>query len=162
MSQAKVSETLDVRIEVLPPLRVASVYAFGPEPERAAWAKLQAWAGPRGYLADRVHHRIFGFNNPNPSSGSPNYGYEFWMVVGPDEEPDGEVRIEEFSGGHYAVTSLGLITAPETQIPAGWMALNTWVEDSDYGMGRHQWLEEHVGDPDTDRFSLDLYMPITE
>ena len=166
MQNAEATDKLAVRIVEVPPLRVASVHAYGPEPENAAWAKLAAWAGQgRGYLADPAQHRIFGFNNPNPSPGSPNYGYELWIVVGPDEQGDGqegEVRIEEFPGGLYAVVRVELITAPYDQIPAGWMALNRWLEDSRYQMGRHQWLEEHIGIPASDRFSLDLYMPIAE
>lgn len=165
MQNAEATDKLAVRIVELPPLRVASVHAYGPEPETAAWAKLTAWAGQgRDYLADPAQHRIFGFNNPNPSAGSPNYGYEFWVVVGPDEQGDaaqgGDVRIVEFPGGLYAVTRVELITAPYDQIPAGWMALNRWLEESRYQMGRHQWLEEHIGIPGSDRFSLDLYMPI--
>jgi hypothetical protein len=92
-----------VRLVKLEPLRVASVHGFGQSPEDEAWQKLMAWAKPKGYLDDKEHHRIFGFNNPNPSPGSPNYGYEFWMVVGPEVQPEGEVEIKEFPGGLYAV-----------------------------------------------------------
>ena len=67
---------LDVRVEKLPPMRVASLWGFGPQPEDIAWQKLRAWAGPRGLLDKPEEHPIFGFNNPNPSAGSPNYGYE--------------------------------------------------------------------------------------
>jgi DNA gyrase inhibitor GyrI len=159
------TDNLAVRIVQLPPMRVASVHAYGPEPEHAAWAKLEAWAGPagRGYFADPAQHRIFGFNNPNPSPGSPNYGYEFWIMVGPDEQ-GGDVTLADFPGGLYAVARVDLITEPYDQIPAGWMALNRWLEVSRYRMGRHQWLEEHIAVPDAPagQFSLDLYMPIAE
>ena len=95
---------LAVRIVKLEPLHVASFHGFGPSPEHLAAQKLAAWAGPRGYLADLAQHRIFGFNNPNPSPGSPNYGYEFWMVVGAEVEAAGDMRILDFPGGLYAVT----------------------------------------------------------
>ena len=157
------TKQIDVQIVTLPRLRVASLYAFGPQPETAAWTKLTTWAGPRGLLDDPEHHRIFGFNNPNPSAGSPNYGYEFWIEIGPDVEPDGEARLTEFDGGLYAVTRVEPIAEPYDDIPAGWMALNRWLEDSAYTLGRHQWLEQHIDVPgDPDGFSLDLYMPIEE
>ena len=95
--------TLDVKIVHLDPMRVASVLGFGPSPEAAALKKLAAWAGPRGLLAEPGRPRIFGFNNPNPSPGSPNYGYEFWLVVGPEVEATAEAPVLEFEGGLYAV-----------------------------------------------------------
>lgn len=160
----KAMDVVDVRIVKLAPMRVASVYAYGSEPEHAAWAKLEAWAGPRGLMNEPEGHRIFGFNNPNPSEGSPNYGYEFWVCVGPEVEAEGEVRIEGFDGGLYAVTRVEMITEPYEQIPAGWMALSRWLEESQYQYGGHQWLEEHLTAPDlsSGKFSLDLYLPIAE
>jgi hypothetical protein len=73
--------TQTMQIVKLEPLRVASAWAFGPQPEGAAWEILQTWAQARGLLHDGA--RIFGFNNPSPAPGSPNYGYEYWLEVGP-------------------------------------------------------------------------------
>src|SRR5512136_1885712 len=95
---------LDVRTVKLEPMRVASAYGFGPEPEGIASSKLNAWAKPKGLLGDQEHHPTFGFNNPNPSPSSPNYGYELWMQVGPDAQPEGDITIKNFPGGLYAVT----------------------------------------------------------
>jgi DNA gyrase inhibitor GyrI len=141
-------------------MRVASVHGFGESPESQAWDKLIAWAGPKGLLDDVEKHRIFGFDNPNPSPGSPNYGYEFWIVVDPDVEPDGDVRIVGFRGGLYAVArceGLG-------NIGRVWQDLVGWREDSKYRGGSHQWLEEHIGpveaSQDPDALVLDLYLPI--
>ncbi|MCU0521725.1 MAG: AraC family transcriptional regulator, partial [Anaerolineae bacterium] len=57
----------DVRIVTLEPLRAARFHGFGEGPEGIAWAKLAAWAEPRGLLDYTEAHRIFGFNNPNPA-----------------------------------------------------------------------------------------------
>lgn len=152
------SEDLDVRIARLEPMRVASFYGFGESPEMEAWGKLVAWAEPRGLLADRAKHRIFGFNNPNPSHGSPNYGYEFWVTVAPDYKPADEVRILAFPGGPYAVTRcLGADHIAET-----WHRLARWLAEGPHEMGGHQWLEEHLSRPDgpPDELLLDLYAPI--
>lgn len=150
---------LAVRIVKLAPLRVVSFHGFGPNPEHLGAEKLAAWAGPRGYLADRAHHRIFGFNNPNPSPGSPNYGYEFWMVVGPEVEPTEEAPVLEFGGGLYAVTRC----QGGENIGATWAALVRWLTGSSYGHAEHQWLEEHLNPafPAADAdLLLDLYAPI--
>ena len=153
---------LKVWIERLEPMRVASVHGFDESPERHAWEKLRAWAKPKGLLDDLEQHRIFGFNNPDPSPGSPNYGYEFWIVVDPDVGPEGEVTIKEFSGGLYAVTRCkGVGNITET-----WHQLGTWCENSKYKPACHQWLEAHIGPVDTpqdeDKLLLELYCPIAE
>jgi DNA gyrase inhibitor GyrI len=150
---------LDVRIVELPPMRVASVLAHSASPEGEAWEKLIAWAQPKGLLADRKAFRIFGFNNPNPSPGSPNYGYEFWITVGPEVEAEGDAEIRSFAGGLYAVTGcVGVESIGPT-----WQKLVTWADDSPYKHAGHQWLEEHVGPvepvPEAE-LALDLYMPI--
>jgi DNA gyrase inhibitor GyrI len=150
--------TLDVRIVALGPMRVASVLGFGPSPEAAAWEKLAAWAGPRGLLAEPDRPRIFGFNNPSPSPASPNYGYEFWIEVGPEVESDDQVEAKEFSGGLYAVTRCQGV---ET-ITATWKQLVAWLAASPYRQAHHQWLEEHVSATNVglDELTLDLYAPI--
>jgi DNA gyrase inhibitor GyrI len=154
---------LEVRIVRLEPMRVASVHGFGESPEEEAWRKLEAWAKSKGLLEDPKRHRIFGFNNPDPSPGSPNYGYEFWIVVGPGVESEGGVKVKDFPGGLYAVTRCEVIGDPYEIIPETWKRLATWLEDSKYTYAHHQWLEEHIRlhAPGQD-FVLDLYAPIAE
>ena len=155
-------DELDVRISTLEPMRVASFHAFGLSPELDAAAKLVAWAKPKGYLDDPEKHRIFGFNNPNPSVGSPNYGYEFWIQIDPEEKVEEDVSVKEFEGGLYAITRCHSI---ET-ITATWMKLAEWVENnSKYQYGTQEMLEEHVGPfpfEVSEDFTLDLYCSIRE
>jgi DNA gyrase inhibitor GyrI len=93
---------LDVRIVRLEPLRVASAHGFGPSPEEEAGNKMLAFMVARGI--DFKDVRWLGFNNPCPTPGSPNYGYDVWITVGPDVEGEGDVEIKDFAGGLYAVT----------------------------------------------------------
>jgi len=156
---------IDVRIVALPPMRVASFWGFGPEPEGLAWEKLNAWARPRGMLEDADKHPLFGFNNPDPSPGSPNYGYEVWIQVESQVQPDGagEPRIEAFDGGLYAVTRCEVPKAGFDVIGRTWKRLVAWREDSPYRCGAHQWLERSVPTARQDlEFVLDLYLPIAE
>jgi DNA gyrase inhibitor GyrI len=154
----------NMRIVKLEPMRVASVLGFGQSPEFEAMEKLLAWAKPKGYLENLAQHRIFGFNNPNPSPGSPNYGYEFWMVVGPEVEPEGDVEMKEFPGGLYAVKKCVVSGNAYEIIPATWKELVIWREDSAYKSANHQWLEEHlqIDSGKGDAWALDLYLPIME
>ena len=62
----------ELRIVTLETMRVVGAYRFGEHSEEQARTKLLAWAKDQGkYLQEQ---RFFGFNNPNPTHGSPNYG----------------------------------------------------------------------------------------
>jgi DNA gyrase inhibitor GyrI len=162
----KRSETmndLDVRIVTLQPMRVACINGFGEGPEGLAFEKMRAWAEAHRLLEQP--HRIFGYNNPDPSPGSPNYGYDVWLSVDESVQADGEARIIDFPGGLYAVTRIE-VKDPWQDIPGAWQELVRWMESSKYRQGRHQWLEEHIGPLDETvtalPFTLDLHLPITE
>ena len=151
------SET-NVRIVKLEPLRVAASLGFGAGPEPIAWQKLFDWIKRQG-ITDLKAHRFFGFNNPDPSPGSPNYGYEQWITVGPEVEPAGDVKIKDFSGGLYAVMHCKGIPNPGI-----WGQLVAWREHSAYRCAEHQWLEECLtpGAEDEAQYEFELYLPTTE
>jgi AraC family transcriptional regulator len=152
---------LEVRILELEPMRVAYGLGFGESPEPIAWGKILAFGEAKGLLEDLDKVRFFGFNNPDPSPGSPNYGYEQWMTVGENVEAEGDVKIKDFSGGLYAVTRFKDLN----NIGKVWKQLVLWQEDSKYKRGNHQWLEEQLSPPDTPNFEdlvFDLYLPIVE
>jgi len=150
----------DVRIVDLPPMRVASALGYGRHPEDEAVRKIDSFARRIGVRPGSPGHRIFGFNNPNPSPGSPNYGYESWLVVGTEVEAEPPIEIKRIPGGTYAVTRcVGL-----EHIGERWRALSAWVEDSPYKRSPHgpRCLEEALshGEPDTTKWVFDLYIDI--
>lgn len=149
---------IEVRIVRLEPLRVAAAYGFGPSPEGIAFDKLLTWARAQGLL-DGDPPQLFGFDNPMPSPGSPNYGYELWLVVGPDVTGTSEIEIKEFAGGLYAVTRCKL-----PQIGIAWRQLVAWREDSHYHCAPHQCLEQPITPLDTpfDNVVMDIYLAIAE
>ncbi len=152
-------DELDVRIVKLEPMRVICVNGYGASPEEQAWNKIIAWAKAKGL--EGKPHRYFGYNHPDPSKGSPNYGYDVWMTVDDTVEPDGEARLILFPGGQYAVTSCKGV---ENIYPT-WKRLAAWFENSAYRQGHTQWLEEHLGALEMDNLAelrLDLYFPIAE
>ena len=147
-----------VEIVRLEPMRVASALGFGENPELVAIETLLAWARPQGLLeADYV---TYGFNNPDPSPGSPNYGYEIWLPVGQEVEGGSSVEIKDYPGGLYGVARCESLD----QIGETWKALVRWREGSSYGQGHQQWLEKFLSPPDgpVDELRFDLYLPIVE
>ena len=152
---------MNVQIVQLPPMRVASVHGFGSSPEIQAWNKLATWTKARG--VEQTRYRIFGFNNPDPSPGSPNYGYEFWVTVGEDVAGDDVAEIKQVAGGLYAVLRCE-VKGDFEKIGQDWRQLVAWRENSRYHMGQHQWLEEHLGGIDVTvaNVVLELMMPVAE
>jgi DNA gyrase inhibitor GyrI len=149
----------------LPQMRVASAIGFGEQPEDLAWEKILSWARDAGVLEDLDAVRFFGFNNPSPLPGSPNYGYEQWMTLpegGSEAEvtPADEIELKTLAGGLYAVTRCTLLDIGEK-----WQQLVIWGEDSAYEIAHHrQCLEEAITPPGTpfEEMVLDLYLPITK
>lgn len=164
-------EDLFVQVVELEPMRVASVRAFSTTPERDAWEKLRAWAEPQGLLADLDNHPVFGFNNPNPSPGQKEYGYEFWIRMGTLFKGEGEIAAKDVDGGLFAVTSCKLGEEIESEFVKehgfleSWKKLVDWVILSEkYEMDEsRQCLEKarNPGAPEVD-LVLDLYQPIKE
>lgn len=157
----------EARIEVLEPIMIASVHAFGESPEQKAWEKMEAWAGPIGLLDDIGRHPVFGFNNPDPSLDSDEYGYEFWLVVDSEVESKPGIELKRFEGGLYAVTTCNLSDEVNSEFflsegyLESWKKLYDWVEESSFKQGGHQALEKPL-DPRVaeSELVLDLYFPI--
>ena len=151
---------LDVRIVELPALKVASTLGFGSGPELEAWQKMDDFLKQRGLFDRKDTLEFYGFNNPDPSPGSPNYGYEEWVVVPEDLESVEGIEFKTFPGGLYAVTRCTGIM----NIHATWKKLVAWREDSPYQHACHQWLEKWVNptkEPiSEDQAIMDLYLPI--
>ncbi|MBI9052124.1 MAG: effector binding domain-containing protein [Anaerolineaceae bacterium] len=150
-------KALDIEFVSLPAYRVAVFSGFGPEPEMIALGKLIEWMNANNILPLKPETRIFGFNNPDPSPGSPNYGYDFWVTL-PQDMQVSDAEELAYPGGEYARTSCPGVE----QITETWQALNQWIEQSPYIYGKYQWLEEmFIKDNNPLNFDhLDLYMPI--
>lgn len=147
---------MEVKIVELAPMRVASFQAISTSPEHDAAQMLATWAQERGYLEDLNKNPVFGFNNPNPTKGKKEYGYEFWIKVSDDYQETG-VTLKDIEKGRYAVTtceSLGVIGEK-------WMQLVEWVKKSEYEMREADCLEKtHDFNASDEELVLDLYLPI--
>ena len=154
----------DIHLKKLDPIHVAAAHAYSESPEIDAWNKLCAWAKPLGLLDIPGKHRIFGFNNPNPSAGSTKYGYEFWITVGQEIRPSGDIIMKDFPGGLYLTAKCSPRTGED--IALAWKEFAAWVENSEYKHANHQWLEEHIyTKPVYDSFEyleFILYLPVSE
>lgn len=152
----------------LEPMRVAYYCHLGRNPEMNAFSVVADWLNRSGIKADQRNFRVFGYNNPNPSSPDQiEYGYEVCVTIGDDiDVNDEKVKVKMLEGGLYAVTGVRRDRNGELgeEIMKTWQRFNNWLEDSKYVYGGHQWLEEHLGFDEEFRHTggIDLYMPIAE
>ena len=154
-------QDIEVRIVDLAPMRVVSAYGFCESPEPVAWQRIKDWIARNGLADEIARHRFYGFNDPDPTPASPNYGYEQWMTLVDGWEPiDPEGgTVKSIPGGRYAVFRCRLV-----EIGESWQRLHAWVEAQGLRMGPHQWLEQVVSsidDPPEDLL-LDIHYPLAE
>ncbi|MEJ2614701.1 MAG: GyrI-like domain-containing protein [Ignavibacteriaceae bacterium] len=148
---------MEVNIKKIEPGRFISFYGFGKQPEEEATNKLLKWCKERNISIDDNKNVIYGFNNPNPTKDSPEYGYEFWLEVGMDEKPEGDARLIEYHGGNYAVTEC---TGVENMFQT-WQALYKWCKDNKYKIGHHQALERIIDNfSDINKIKFELCCPV--
>ena len=144
----------------LPPLRVAAAHAFGVEPESTAMERLLGWAGEQNLWPAARPRRFSGFNSPNPSPDSPEYGYEFWMALHESDNPvfTDEVRLKHFPGGQFAVVRCHGVE----NLRSSWQGLVNWAETNHRPLADNLLLEEFIiwENVSPDRFVFDLYLPL--
>jgi len=159
------NEYPDIKVlKKLDPMRVAYYRTYSKTPENDAFKVLHAWAQRAGLTGDKSKYRVFGFDTPDSKYGDEVYGYEVWMTV--DDGivvEDDKVKCKNFDGGLYAVTSTTIADIVKT-----WDRFREWLKISKYGLGTHQYLEEHLPFNEWDTvktqkdLKVDLYMPIKE
>lgn len=150
----------DVRIVDRPPMRVASSLGLGKAPEDQAWRQMHAFAVSAGIRLGQNGDPMYGFNNPEPTPGSEDYGYELWLPVDADIEAKPPIQIKQVPGGKYAVTRVtGL-----SNIGRIWQEFDAWFADSPYSCppSSAQYLEalQNPLETDPEKFVFDLLLPI--
>jgi DNA gyrase inhibitor GyrI len=152
-----------VKIVKLEPMRVAYTHTISKTPEEECWNKLTSWAKPKGFFDNPGKYTTFGYNNPPPSDPSSpqnaEYGYELLLTIGPEDTPEGDVKVKEIPGGLYAVARVkGVWNIFQT-----WVYLNEWLETTKYELdeenepGLEECLTPFV---DVNEMLFDLYLPI--
>jgi DNA gyrase inhibitor GyrI len=142
-------------------MRVATARAVGRAPEEEAWARLQAWAAPRGLLRAPDQHPVFGFNLPGPDPEQLVHAYEFWIRVDDSLPLEGDIELKDFPGGLYATATCRRFRDPAGSVPTVWRTLWEHVQ-----CGPYRWRPSHDLQhprnplaPEADQV-LDLYLPI--
>jgi AraC family transcriptional regulator len=91
-----------VEIKTLEPVRVVFLRHQGPYSQvGATWARLAAWAGPRGLFGPAT--RFIGISHDDPQITAPDkLRYDAAITVTRPVTPEGEFGVTEIAGGEYA------------------------------------------------------------
>lgn len=136
-----------VRLERLETTRAAHAHVLSGAPEEDAGKKIREWARRKGLHDEGLGARLFG-RNTYPTEKPEPHGYEYFLTVGPDEKPEGDIDIKELPGGLYAVLRFKNLG----RIGEAWGKLWKWIEESEYEhvgvrKSEHGWVngyEEHL------------------
>ncbi|MCE7746100.1 MAG: ArsR family transcriptional regulator [Candidatus Heimdallarchaeota archaeon] len=161
MYSGRKPDELEVQFIRLLPMRVVSFQAVSETPENDAWKKLREWAEPKEYFDDLDKNPIYGFNNPDPSPGKKEYGYEFWLVVDQDFTSD-EVTVKDVPESFNVVTRCN-VEDPARDIGEAWKKILQWIKKHKIKMAGRCGIEKvivpsHSGEG----FILDIYIPVEE
>ncbi|MFB0543934.1 MAG: GyrI-like domain-containing protein [Candidatus Bathyarchaeia archaeon] len=158
---------MEVRIERLEAMRAAYVHVLSETPEIDAGKKIMEWAKPKGLIEEGSGARLFG-RNTFPTDNPEPHGYEFFLTVGPDVEPEGDIEIREIPSGLYAVLRFKNLD----NIRKAWELLWRWIKESEYEeigwkKGEHGWIngfEEHLNplEESTKEWVFDLWVQLKE
>lgn len=123
--QTSYSKIGDIRIINLPRMTFASYCVISETPENDCWKMMNKLIKDFS-LQSKPGFRHFGFNNPDPTPGKTEYGYEMWVVVPEDfKVPEPFVR-KDFPGGLYAALPTYM-----TIIGERWGELFNWAQNND-------------------------------
>ncbi len=159
-------DEIEVRLERLRTMRTAHVQVLSDVSEEDAGKKIMEWAERKGLFRKGV--RLFG-RNTYPTDNPEPHGYEFFLTIGPDVKPEGEIDIQEIPSGLYAV----LRFMDLDKIGDAWRKLWGWIEESKHEFigwkkGEYGWVdgyEEHLNwqekKPQTE-WIFDLWVQLKE
>ena len=162
----------DVRIVCLPPATVAASHYIGKDPEHNAGKLLDKFVRESGLCKIKPDLRHYGFNHPNPSNNSPDYGYEMWITIPDDMEVPEPLVKKRFDGGLYAAHMIYMGNLHEWEWLCNWVFTDNtkyesnWLDDG--GECMDGLLEEHINyinhvdleQTEPDDMQLDLLFPI--
>ena len=163
--RADMKKKPDVKIEDVPPLRVAYVKHMKGYEDSAgigdAFETLFCWAGPRGVMGPDM--KVMGLSLDNPDiTPKDKCRYYACVVVNEKAEPDGRVGIMTIRPGKYAV---GRFDGGSDVFKKAYATMyGEWLPGSGWQPDDAPAFEAYVGEPTgTEKrphFVFDLYVPV--
>ena len=153
-------QNIAVRLVDLHPMHVVAANGYGQYPETEAWDLILDFTKQRRIDPWDRRHRFFGFNNPDPSPETPEYGYEQWMTIDTGTAVEDPLHVRDFTGGRYATVHIHGLDS----IGDAWQHLVGWCAENGYTIAtdREPCLEELHSpiDMPTEDWDMDLSLAV--
>lgn len=155
---------MQVQVKTLPAMRLAYMRSTGPYGGGhigKLWARFAAWCAAEGPMTQR--QTTYGIGQDNPAiAPADKLRYDCCVAVGESFLPQGEVGVQDFSGGRYACAPFKGTSA---QIHAAWMQMyGQWLPESgwqaDDKPGVEVYGEDFEMDPATGIFTCETCVPV--
>jgi len=153
---------MNMRIETLPDIRIASVRQTGPYAESAerAWEILCGWAGPKGFVTPKT--LIVGISHDDPSATPPeDLRYDAAISIEGDMAVEPPVALGSLPGGEYAIfTHQGPYAGLEETYK---IIMRQWVPTCEREFRDTPWFEIYRNDPSTTppaQLITDIHIPL--
>ncbi|MDP3425848.1 MAG: AraC family transcriptional regulator, partial [Humidesulfovibrio sp.] len=153
---------MNVRIETLPEIRIASVRQTGPYMESAerAWGMLCGWASPRGLFTPKT--LLIGISHDDPQATPPEeIRYDAALALESDIAVEPPVVLGSLPGGEYDIfTHQGPYAGLEETYKT---IMSQWVPTCEREFRDTPWFEVYRNDPATtppDQLLTDIHIPL--
>ncbi|MDP2849096.1 MAG: AraC family transcriptional regulator [Humidesulfovibrio sp.] len=153
---------MNVRIETLPDIRIASVRQTGPYMESAerAWKILCGWGAPKGLFTPRT--MIIGISHDDPQATPPEeIRYDAAISLEVDIAVEPPVTLGALPGGEYAIfTHQGPYEGLEEVYKT---IMGQWLPTSEREFRDTPWFEVYRNDPSTTppaQLITDIHIPL--
>lgn len=153
---------MNVRIETLPDIRIASVRQTGPYMESAdrAWKILFGWGAPKGLFTPRT--MIIGITHDDPQATRPEeIRYDAAISLDGDVAVEPPVTLGALPGGEYAIfTHQGPYEGLEETYKT---IMSQWLSTSAREFRDTPWFEVYRNDPATTppaQLITDIHIPL--
>ena len=157
------STPLQVKIKELPPYRVAYIRVIGPDDSALhvqALKRLLTWADTNGLYNEQIQVIGAGWSDSEKSPSDP-FVFDVCLVVSEDVQAEGEIGIQYFPGGPYAV--LYCEDVLEANNRQGRRLYYEWMLANGYRMGDWPFLIFYGNDPEANPRKIaiwDICLPI--
>jgi len=153
---------MNVRIETLPEIRIASVRQTGPymESTERAWEVLCGWAGPKGLFNPKT--LMIGISHDDPQATAPEeIRYDAAIALERDIAVEPPVVLGSLPGGEYAIfTHQGPYAGLEETYK---IIMSQWVPTCGREFRDTAWFEIYRNDPSTTppaQLITDIHIPL--
>lgn len=157
MKQNKSIEVKSISSFPVAYVRHVGAYTGNDELFENLWAKLFAWAGPRGLLSQQSLKSLIIYHDDPNLTAPEKQRMSVCISVPGDTRTDGEIGKMTVEGGKYIVARFELTSQ---EFPLAWEFVMNWFPNSGFEPENKPCFEMYAGEPKNGVFIVDICIPV--